>query len=253
MTESWSTALSVSRLPFLLGPEPDAPFPPAALALREPEGLLAVGGDLSPQRLLRAYRSGIFPWYSAGQPIFWWSPDPRMVFDTASFALPSRFRRSLRSCHWTLTADRDFSAVIQACATVPRPGQSGTWILPEMLDAYLELHRQGHAHSIEVYDDQELIGGIYGVAQGQMFFGESMFSLRPGASKLALAGLLGLMRDWSWPLMDAQLDNPHLRLLGGREMPRREFLAELERLVALAGMPGTWGPAFGTRPAQAYA
>ena len=243
----------MSRPPFLLGPEANAPFPPARLALHEPDGLLAVGGDLSPERLLRAYRSGIFPWYSQGQPILWWSPDPRMVFDSTAFALPSRFRRSLRTCDWTVRADTDFAGVIRACAEVPRPGQDSTWILPEMAQAYTALHRLGHAHSIEVMAGEELVGGIYGVAQGRMFYGESMFSRRSGASKLALAALLGLLRDWGWPLLDAQLENPHLRSLGARRMERKAFLAEVDRLVALQGRPGSWSDAFGERPATAYA
>jgi leucyl/phenylalanyl-tRNA--protein transferase len=243
----------VSRLPYPLGPEPDAPFPAAHLALREPNGLLAVGGDLSPGRLIRAYRSGIFPWYSTGQPILWWSPDPRMVFDSNRFSLSSRFRRSLRASDWTVRADTVFPAVIRACAEAYRPGQFSTWILPEMEAAYLELHRLGHAHSIEVFAGEELIGGIYGVALGRMFFGESMFSRRSGGSKLALGALLALMRDWSWPLLDAQLENPHLRSLGGLEMARPEFLVRVQALVALEGRPGTWAKAFGERPAAAYA
>lgn len=243
----------MSRPPYLLGPEPGAPFPPPQLALRQPDGLLAVGGDLSPERLLRAYRSGIFPWYSRDQPILWWSPHQRMVFDSGAFSLPSRFRRTLRSSEWTLRADCDFGAVIRACAQTPRPGQSGTWILPEMVAAYIELHRLGHAHSIEVMAGEELVGGIYGVAQGHMFYGESMFSRRSGASKLALGALLGLMRDWGWPLLDAQLDNPHLRSLGGREMGREAFLAEVQHLVALPGEVGAWSGAFGQRPARDYA
>ncbi len=242
----------MSRAPYLLGPEPDA-FPPPRLALREPDGLLAVGGDLSPARLLNAYRSGIFPWYSRGQPILWWSPDPRMVFDSASFALPSRFRRSLRSSEWQLRADSDFEGVIRACAETRRPGQDGTWILPEMRDAYLALHRLGHAHSIEVFEGPALVGGIYGVSQGRMFYGESMFSLRSGASKLALGALLALMRDWEWPLLDAQLENPHLRSLGGEQMPRNAFLARVEQLVGLEGRPGSWTAAFGWRLARDYA
>jgi leucyl/phenylalanyl-tRNA--protein transferase len=243
----------VSHLPYPLGPESDAPFPAAHLALREPDGLLAVGGDLSPERLIRAYRAGIFPWYSEGQPILWWSPDPRMVFDSQTFCLPSRFRRSLRASDWILRADSDFPGVIRACAQNNRPGQFSTWILPEMAAAYLELHRLGHAHSIEVFAGEELVGGIYGVALGRMFFGESMFSRRSGGSKLALGALLALMRDWAWPLLDAQLANPHLLSLGGREMARPEFLTQVASLVAREGRPGPWTTAFGERPAAAYA
>src|SRR5690606_29028750 len=174
--------------PFPLVDDPDAPFPPAALALREPDGLLAVGGDLSPRRLLNAYRGGIFPWYSDGQPILWWSPDPRLVFRTDAVRLSSRFRRSLRRCDWRVRADTDFAAVIAACADSPRLGQSGTWITASMRAAYLRLHQLGHAHSIEVWDRQgRLAGGLYGVAVGRMFFGENMFSAYSGGSKVALA------------------------------------------------------------------
>ena len=177
------------RLP-RLGADPDSPFPPLRSALREPDGLLAVGGDLSPARLLNAYRHGIFPWFSPGEPILWWSPDPRVVFDTAAFRLSRRFRRELRRSEWTLSADTDFAAVMRACADIPRAGQDGgTWIGEEMLAAYGELHRLGHAHSIEVRDGGQLVGGLYGVAIGRMFFGESMFSAASGGSKLALAAL----------------------------------------------------------------
>lgn len=241
----------MTRPPFLLGPEPDSPFPPARLALRAPDGLLAVGGDLAPARLLAAYRDGIFPWYSSGQPILWWSPDPRMVFESASFALPSRLCRSLRRSPWVLRADTAFAAVVDACAQ-PRSGQADTWILPEMAAAYVDLHRRGHAHSIEVFDGDRLVGGIYAVAVGRMVFGESMFSAQSGGSKLALAGLLGFMRQRGWPLLDAQLENPHLRSLGGRRMPRPRFLARVAELSAETGLPGRWTEAFGERPAAAW-
>ena len=221
--------------------------------MREPDGLLAVGGDLSPQRLLNAYRHGIFPWYSRGQPILWWSPDPRMVFDVGNFRLPSRFARSLRKSTWTLRADTCFREVIQACAHSPRSGQgNGTWIVPEMLDAYGELHRLGHAHSIEVFDGSRLVGGIYGVAVGRMFCGESMFSAEPGGSKVALAGLAALLKGWEWPLIDAQLENAHLVSLGGRLLPRSEFLNLLAPLQAAQGRTGPWTGAFGDRPASEF-
>jgi leucyl/phenylalanyl-tRNA---protein transferase len=243
----------VTRPPFLLAAEPDAPFPPAHLALREPDGLLAVGGDLSAQRLLGAYRHGIFPWYSRGQPILWWSPDPRMVFDSATFKLASRFRRSLRHSRWVLRADTAFDRVVHACARIPRHGQRDTWILPEMARAYGELHQLGHAHSIEVFDGDELAGGIYAVAVGRMVCGESMFSAQSGGSKLALAGLLAFMRERAWPLLDAQLENPHLRSLGGRLLERRVFLSQVADLAATRVTPGPWTQAFGERPAAAFA
>ena len=240
------------RLP-LLPPDPGAPFPPAGRALREPNGLLAMGGDLSPERLLNAYRHGIFPWYSAGEPILWWCPDPRMVFDTDTFALPSRLRRKLRSSTWEVRADTAFEQVISYCATSPRPGQDGTWITGDMQAAYLELHRLGHAHSVEVFDGDRLVGGIYGVAAGRMFFGESMFSAESGGSKVALAGLARILSHWGWPLIDAQVENPHLLSLGARHLPRPEFLAEVARWSAKPGLAGSWASRVAPFPASRLA
>ena len=240
------------RLP-LLPLDPTAPFPPAAAATREPNGLLAMGGDLSPARLLNAYRHGIFPWYSAGEPILWWCPDPRLVFRTDAFALSRRLCRDLRRSAWQVRADTAFETVIDACARSPRPGQDGTWITPEMRAAYVELHRLGHAHSVEVFDGPRLVGGIYGVAVGRMFFGESMFSAESGGSKVALAGLVRILRGWGWPLLDAQVENPHLLSLGGRRMPRPAFLAEVARLTALAAEPGPWTARVAAFPAATLA
>lgn len=238
------------RWPALLSDDPEAPFPPPESALAHPEGLLAMGGDLSPARLLNAYRSGAFPWYSAGQPILWWTPDPRMVFRTDTFRLSSRFRRRLRASAWRIVADTAFDAVVAACAQTPRPGQRGTWILPEMRAAYAELHRLGHAHSIEVFDGERLAGGLYGVAVGRMFFGESMFSAVSGGSKAALAGLAARLHAWGWPLIDAQVENAHLRSLGAEALPRGEFLRRLAELAAAPGRPpGDWRAAFGVLPA----
>ena len=236
-----------------LGDDPTAPFPPPGDALREPDGLLAVGGDLSPARLLNAYRHGIFPWYSEGQPILWWSPGKRMVFRPDAVHLARRFRRTLRGLQWTVRADTDFGAVIDACAA-PRAGQDGgTWILPEMRAAYGELHQLGHAHSIEVHDADGLAGGLYGVAIGRMFFAESMFSARSGGSRVALLALARRLREWGWPLFDAQLENRHLRSLGGEAWPRQRFLSAVGRLVAEAEPPGSWTARFGTLPAAALA
>lgn len=241
----------MSRLPItLLHPDPDAPFPPAARALREPNGLLAAGGDLSPTRLLNAYRNGIFPWYSSGQPILWWSPDPRMVFATDGVRLSSRFRRELRRSPWLLRADTAFDAVIAACAQTPRPDQDGTWITDAMLAAYGELHRLGHAHSVEVFDGGHLVGGIYGVAIGRMFFGESMFSAQSGGSKVALAGLACALQDWGWPLLDAQVANPHLQFLGAQLLPRSEFLSRIAALTREPEPAGSWTAKFGDIPAS---
>ncbi|AZR27319.1 leucyl/phenylalanyl-tRNA--protein transferase [Xanthomonas vasicola] len=239
------------HLPFLLDPDPAAPFPPAAQALRDPDGLLAIGGDLSPQRLLNAYAHGIFPWFSNGQPILWWSPDPRMVFRTDALRLSSRFKRQLRSSSWTIRADTAFEQVINACASVPRPGQDGTWITAPMQQAYIALHRLGHAHSFEVFDGTHLIGGIYGVAIGQMFFGESMFSVQSGGSKVALAALAAYLQAEGWPLLDAQVENPHLLSLGAQRLPRAPFLQQVELQVAQPAAPGAWSERYGERPASA--
>ena len=227
------------RLP-LLPADPRAPFPPVESARREPDGLLAMGGDLSPERLLAAYAHGIFPWYSAGEPILWWSPDPRMVFRTDEVRLSTRFRRTLRGSGWTIHADSAFAAVIDACRSAPRPGQDGTWITAEMRAAYVALHRLGHAHSVEVRAGDRLVGGIYGVAIGRMFFGESMFSADSGGSKAALSALARILRERGCPLIDAQVENPHLRTLGARRMPRAAFVAEVARLAANPEPPAPW-------------
>jgi leucyl/phenylalanyl-tRNA--protein transferase len=238
------------RLP-RLGADPASPFPPLEAAWREPDGLLAAGGDLSPVRLLNAYARGIFPWFSPGEPILWWSPDPRVVFDTAGFRLPRRFRRELRGSAWTLSADTRFEEVMRACAQIPRSGQDGTWIGTEMLAAYGTLHRLGHAHSIEVLAGESLVGGLYGVAIGHMFFGESMFSAESGGSKVALAALARRLSGWGWPLLDAQVSNPHLLSLGARTLPRAEFAARVAKLVALPGRIGPWTAEFaGLRAAE---
>ncbi len=223
-----------------VGKNENAPFPDVRLALHEPDGLLAAGGDLSETRLLNAYRSGIFPWFSDGQPILWWSPDPRMVFKTGAIHLSQKFRRQLKKSSWQIRVDTSFRQVIHHCAITPRKGQHGTWIHPEMIDAYVHLHHRGHAHSVEVFSDENLIGGIYGIAIGRMFFGESMFSLESGASKIALAALAKILHGWGWPLIDAQVENPHLQFMGAEFIPRSEFVSEVARLCAMAEVPGTW-------------
>ena len=246
--------LSVTRSPIpWLAADPQAPFPPPGRALREPNGLLALGGDLSPVRLLNAYSHGVFPWYSPGQPLLWWNPDPRMVLRTDRIHLSTRFRRDLRRSPWVLRADTAFEAVIAACAASPRPGQDGTWITREMATAYTTLHRLGHAHSIEVFAGTELVGGIYGVAIGRMFFGESMFSAATGGSKAAIAGLAQFLRERDWPLIDAQVENPHLLTLGAEAMARGRFLAKIGELVVQEGLPGAWTGAFGERTAASLA
>lgn len=244
----------MKRLPIaLLGPEPDAPFPSVERALREPDGLLAFGGDLSVTRLLNAYGHGIFPWFGESEPMLWWSPDPRSVFATDAVRLASKFRRQLRRLDWQLCADQAFDDVVRACADIPRKGQRGTWITAEMIEAYGELHRQGHAHSIEVYAQGQLIGGLYGVAIGRMFFGESMFSRSSGASKVALAGLAEVLRGWGWPLIDAQVGNEHTASLGARPMPRPQFLAAVVQLCACQEPIGHWRERFPRLPAAVLA
>jgi leucyl/phenylalanyl-tRNA--protein transferase len=236
------------RLP-RLGRDPDSPFPPVEQALREPDGLLAFGGDLHPRRLLGAYRRGIFPWYSAGEPILWWSPDPRTVFRTSAFDLPRRFRRLLRGSNWQITADLDFAAVVAACADIPRRGQRGTWITGEMRAGYESLHRLGHAHSIEVRGDGRLLGGIYGVVAGGVFCGESMFSVESGASKVALAALCRTLAAWGVALLDAQVANPHLSLLGATTLERARYLEYLELPTPALAAPGPWTERFGIQRA----
>jgi leucyl/phenylalanyl-tRNA--protein transferase len=250
-----------------LAADPRAPFPPAEQALRDPDGLLAAGGDLHPLRLLNAYRQGVFPWFNDDQPILWWSPDPRTVFRTDDVHLARRFRRSLRSSGWIVRADTAFAQVVDACATQSRPGQDGTWITDDMRAAYLGLHRLGYAHSIEVYDSDSpgasRVGGLYGVAVGRMFFGESMVSLASGGSKTALAALAYRLRQWDWPLIDAQVDNPHLSRMGAISMPRHDFLAAIAALTAeppttetsstKPGRPGPWTADFGIVDARTLA
>ncbi|MFD0738127.1 leucyl/phenylalanyl-tRNA--protein transferase [Lysobacter koreensis] len=239
--------------PPLLPADPDAPFPPGASALRQPDGLLAIGGDLTPPRLLNAYRHGIFPWYSDGQPILWWCPDPRTVFRTGRVRLSSRFRRELRRSCWSVRADTAFEQVIDACARIPRDGQHGTWITAQMRAAYVELHHRGHAHSVEVFDGQQLVGGIYGVAVGRMFFGESMFSTQSGGSKVALAALARCLHGWDWPLLDAQVENAHLLSLGAELWPRDDFLAQVAVQTQMPEPPNAWTSRFGTWPARLLA
>ncbi|HET8819461.1 MAG TPA: leucyl/phenylalanyl-tRNA--protein transferase [Xanthomonadaceae bacterium] len=242
-----------SGRPALLSPDPSAPFPPATAALDSPEGLLAIGGDLSPVRLLNAYRHGIFPWSSAGQPLLWWSPDPRMVFRTDGVHLSRRFRRGLARSGWVVQADHAFEAVVARCGRASRPGQDGTWITPDMEQAYAALHALGHAHSIEVVDGDRLAGGLYGVAIGRMFFAESMFSDNTGGSKVALAALARWLASRGWPLVDAQLDTPHLRSLGGEAWPRAAFLSAIAPLVDHACPAGDWRDSFGRIPAGSLA
>ena len=229
----------MSRVPFLDRLQPDV-FPPVQSALEYPDGLLAAGGDLSPERLLAAYRRGIFPWYSGDQPILWWSPSSRTVYDTANMHVPRRLSRWLRHSDWSIRADSAFADVMRACAE-PRRHEGGTWITQEMLDAYVRLHAMGHAHSVEAWDGDCLVGGIYGVSMGRMFFGESMFSRETNGSKVALLALCRLLANASFPLLDAQVASDHLFTLGAREMPRAAFCREVAALVRKNDGPtGSW-------------
>jgi leucyl/phenylalanyl-tRNA--protein transferase len=197
-------------------------FPAPELA--DEQGLLAVGGDLEPQTLLAAYSRGIFPWYSEGQPILWWSPDPRMVLFPDEFHCSRRLTRRLAQSRYRFSHNEAFSLVIQACAQIPRKGEAGSWIFPEMISAYENMHLLGYAHSIEVWEDDDLIGGLYGILYRHVFFAESMFSRKTDASKMALAKLVKLAGEQDWKLIDCQFHTEHLASLGAREIPRKQFL-----------------------------
>ena len=216
------------------------PFPPVRTALAEPNGLLAVGGDLSPARLIDAYRHGIFPWYSEGQPIMWWSPDPRMVLYVDEFKFSRSLRKRVQAGTYETRVDTAFREVVEACATTPRAGQGGTWITPEMVDAYCELHRRGYAHSVESWRDGELVGGLYGLALGRVFFGESMFAHATDASKVALVNLVAHLKHLGVPLVDCQQETSHLASLGARPIARARFAAHLAELINSADSPPGW-------------
>ncbi len=226
------------RLPLLDADDAES-FPDPRRALSEPNGLLAFGGDLSPQRLLAAYRRGIFPWFGEDDPILWWSPDPRCVFRSEELRPNRSLRRLLTRQAWRVSFDQAFSEVIRACAA-PRGDGHGTWIVPAMIEAYEALHARGQAHSVEVWEDGRLVGGLYGVAVGRLFCGESMFSRASGGSKVALHALAQLLRSWEFPLLDAQVSNPHLLSLGAHELPRESFLREAAELVRHPDRPGHW-------------
>jgi leucyl/phenylalanyl-tRNA---protein transferase len=217
----------------------DEPFPPVQSALANPNGLLAAGGDLSPQRLIEAYRHGVFPWFSEDQPFLWWSPDPRMVLVPAEIRITRSLAKVLRNRAYEVRADSAFRTVMQACAG-PRRDQDGTWISEDMIAAYCALHQRGIAHSIETWIDGELVGGLYGVALGRMFYGESMFTRAADASKIALAHLARQLERWGFGLIDCQVHTPHLARMGGREMPRDAFMRKLRELVNYPQITGAW-------------
>lgn len=224
--------MPVFRLPLqIVFPDPD---------LAEDNGLIAIGGDLTTDRLIAAYSAGIFPWYSEEQPILWFSPDPRMVLYPSDFKQSQSLARVLKSGKFSVAIDRDFPAVIEACASVPRPGQEGTWITQDMQQSYIELHRQGLAHSFETYQDGQLVGGLYGVSLGRAFFGESMFHRATDASKIALATLVDFALEHRFHFIDAQTPTRHLESLGAIEVPRPAFLNQLRRALSHPTLKSLW-------------
>ena len=219
--------------------ERDDPFPPVETALKNPNGLLCAGADLSVERLLDAYRHGVFPWFSGDEPILWWSPDPRMVLRCDELKVSRSLAKSVRNKGFELKIDSAFSRVTKACAG-PRKGEAGTWLGKDMQAAYLALHRAGHAHSFETWQGETLVGGLYGIAIGRMFYGESMFSRATDASKVALVGLVATLRERGFPLIDCQQKTPLLASLGACEIPRRQFSRRVAALVNYPEPSGKW-------------
>lgn len=215
-------------------------FPPQHLA--EKEGLLAIGGDLSEKRLLLAYQMGIFPWYSEGEPIMWWSPDPRFVLYPSEFIVSRSLKKTIKKEKFTIRIDTAFEAVIRACAAISRKKQDGTWLVEDMITAYQSLHNSGFAHSFEAWLGNSLVGGLYGVSLGRCFFGESMFSHESNASKVALAYLVEFLVNRSFDLIDCQVTTEHLTSLGAREIPRKQFLRELTTALKPPTLRGRWHP-----------
>lgn len=220
--------------------EPGEPFPPVDAARADPDGLLCAGADLSPQRLVAAYRRGIFPWYAPGEPILWWSPDPRMVLFPDTLKLSRSLTKTLKNADYEVRLDSAFERVVAACAATPRAGQPGTWISAEMQAAYLRLHGLGIAHSVETWQAGRSVGGLYGIALGRAFFGESMFSHRSDASKIALAHLCAYLAQREFGIIDCQMQTAHLASLGARPIPRVDFLARVAALVDAGDPPGRW-------------
>ena len=216
-----------------------APFPPVEQALLKPNGLLAAGGSLSASRLLDAYRQGIFPWFNTGEPILWWSPNPRMVLIPEEFKISRSLRKILRDKSYEVRTDSAFEQVMRACAA-PRREQVGTWIHDDMIAAYTELHQMGVAHSVETWVNGNLVGGLYGISIGRMFYGESMFSHATDASKIALAHLTAQLQRWGYGMIDCQMSTPHLASLGAREIPRAEFMLRLKELIHCPDIPLKW-------------
>jgi len=218
---------------------PAQAFPPLYLALRKPDGLLAVGGCLSAERLINAYQRGIFPWYNPDEPILWWSPDPRLVLFPDKLIVSRSLSKTLRKNVFTVSFDKAFSDVITACAQ-PRKDSAGTWITTDINQAYIDLHQQGFAHSVEVWFNDELVGGLYGVALGQVFFGESMFHTKTDASKVAFVSLVAQLKTWGYQLVDCQVHTSHLQSLGAEEIKRRAFVKLLNQYCRMPASPNAW-------------
>ncbi|VAW61777.1 Leucyl/phenylalanyl-tRNA--protein transferase [hydrothermal vent metagenome] len=222
---------------------PSSKFPALNSALSKPNGLLAAGGDLSPERLINAYQQGIFPWYSEGEPILWWSPDPRFVLKPEHIKISRSLAKNLRNNSLTLRMDTAFDALISNCSSQPREGQPGTWISPDMKQAYISLHQLGYAHSVECWEGDELVGGLYGVHSGQVFCGESMFSRQNNASKIALVQLCRFIQYHGFTLIDSQVYTPHLESLGARMIPRNAYIKTLQQPTDI-NMPTNWDALF---------
>lgn len=226
--------------PFWIEPtDRNVKFPNVAFALKEPNGLLAVGGNLTPRRLLTAYMQGIFPWYSQGQPILWWSPDPRAVLFPSRIKVSRSLRKEIRNGCFEITLDHSFREVIEACAQ-PRANSHGTWITPEITEAYCHLHNMGFAHSVEAWHDEKLVGGLYGIALGKVFFGESMFSRVANASKVAFVQLVQQLQEWGFVVIDCQIQSDHLRSLGSEDVRRAEFIRILNQHCHVPRERSSW-------------
>lgn len=229
----------MSGLSWLDPDDDDQAFPNPDFALREPDGLLAIGGNLSPRRLLRAYRRGIFPWYSTGQPILWWSPNPRTVLFPERVKISRSLGKVIRNGGFTISMDTAFASVINGCSE-PREEDAGTWITPEINDAYCRLHEMGYAHSVEIWQHERLVGGLYGIALGRVFYGESMFSRVSNASKIALVALAQQLQRWAFGVIDCQIHTAHLVSLGAEDVPRPTFIQLLNRYCPAEGNNGLW-------------
>ena len=214
-------------------------FPPVNEALTDPDGLLAVGGQLTVDRLLEAYKNGIFPWYSNNQPILWWSPNPRTILYPGQIHISRSLKKTINRKNFTITCDQAFEQVIKACS-MPRSDDNGTWLMPEMIDAYIKLHHHNYAHSVECWQDDNLVGGLYGIAIGRVFFGESMFSRISDASKICLVKLSAYLQEWNYDLIDCQVQSDHLLRMGAVQITREKFMSDLEHSCSMAPSRQSW-------------